>query len=170
MDQKIKDFTSGPILGPLLAFSMPILLALFLQALYGAVDLLIVGKYAFAQDVSGVAVGSQMMATITNLVSSFAMGTTILLGQNIGAGNRQAGGRIIGTSIVMFIIVGLLLTVLTPLLAGTLASLMNAPEEAFIETSRYISICGLGSIMIVAYNVFGSIMRGLGDSKTPLMT
>ena len=170
MEQKIKDFTSGPILGPLLAFSMPILLALFLQALYGAVDLLIVGKYAFAQDVSGVAVGSQMMATITNLVSSFAMGTTILLGQNIGAGNRQAGGRIIGTSIVMFLIVGLFLTVLTPILSTTLASLMNTPEEAFAETSRYISICGLGSIMIVAYNVLGSIMRGLGDSKTPLMT
>ena len=98
------------------------------------------------------------------------MGTTILLGQNIGAGNRQAGGRIIGTSIVMFLIVGLLLTVLTPLLSGTLASLMNAPEEAFDKTSRYISICGLGSIMIVAYNVLGSIMRGLGDSKTPLLT
>ena len=77
MDQKIRDFTSGPILGPHFAFSMPILLALFLQALYGAADLLIVGKYAFAQDVSGVAVGSQMMQTITSLVSSFAMGTTI---------------------------------------------------------------------------------------------
>ena len=51
--EQIKDFTRGPILGPLLAFSMPILLALFLQALYGAVDLLVVGKYALAQDVSG---------------------------------------------------------------------------------------------------------------------
>lgn len=70
MEQKIKYFTSGPILGPLLAFSMPILLALFLQALYGAVDLLIVGKYAFAQDVSGVAVGSQMMAISINSSTS----------------------------------------------------------------------------------------------------
>ena len=68
------DFTRGPIVGPLLRFSLPILLALFLQALYGAVDLLVVGKYAMAQDVSGVAVGSQIMGTITNLVSSFAMG------------------------------------------------------------------------------------------------
>ena len=114
MDQKINDFTVGPILGPLLSFSMPILFALFLQALYGAVDLLIVGKYAFAQDVSGVAVGSQIMHTLTSLVSSFAMGTTILLGQNIGAGNRAAGGKIIGTSILLFASVGLVMTAAIP--------------------------------------------------------
>ena len=170
MDQKINDFTVGPILGPLLSFSMPILFALFLQALYGAVDLLIVGKYAFAQDVSGVAVGSQIMHTLTSLVSSFAMGTTILLGQNIGAGNRAAGGKIIGTSILLFASVGLVMTAAIPILSGVLASLMNAPTEAFEETKQYISICGLGSVMIVAYNVLGSIMRGLGDSKTPLLT
>ena len=136
MDQKINDFTVGPILGPLLSFSMPILFALFLQALYGAVDLLIVGKYAFAQDVSGVAVGSQIMHTLTSLVSSFAMGTTILLGQNIGAGNRTAGGKIIGTSILLFTSVGLLMTAAIPILSGVLASLMNAPKEAFEETKQ----------------------------------
>ena len=168
--EQIKDFTKGPILRPLLAFSMPILLALFLQALYGAVDLLVVGKYALARDVSGVAVGSQIMQTITGLVSSFAMGTTILLGQKIGAGRRDEGGRIIGTSAVIFFLVGAALTVLVPLLSAALARAMNAPEEAFAETRRYIAICGFGSVMIVAYNVLGSVMRGLGDSRTPLMT
>ena len=168
--EQIKDFTKGPILRPLLAFSMPILLALFLQALYGAVDLLVVGKYALARDVSGVAVGSQIMQTVTGLVSSFAMGTTILLGQKIGAGRRDEGGRIIGTSVVIFFLVGAALTVLVPLLSAALARAMNAPEEAFAETRRYIAICGFGSVMIVAYNVLGSVMRGLGDSRTPLMT
>ena len=168
--EQIKDFTRGPILRPLLAFSMPILLALFLQALYGAVDLLVVGKYALARDVSGVAVGSQIMQTVTGLVSSFAMGTTILLGQKIGAGRRDEGGRIIGTSAVIFFLVGAALTVLVPLLSAALARAMNAPEEAFAETRRYIAICGFGSVMIVAYNVLGSVMRGLGDSRTPLMT
>ena len=140
--EQIKDFTRGPILRPLLAFSMPILLALFLQALYGAVDLLVVGKYALARDVSGVAVGSQIMQTVTGLVSSFAMGTTILLGQKIGAGRRDEGGRIIGTSVVIFFLVGAALTVLVPLLSAALARAMNV----------------------------GSVMRGLGDSRTPLMT
>ena len=164
------DFTKGPIVGPLLRFSLPILLALFLQALYGAVDLLVVGKYAAPADVSGVAVGSQIMMTITNLISSFAMGTTILLGQKLGEGDRASGGRIIGTSIVLFFAVGVALTALIPLLSGALAQAMNAPAEAFAETKRYIAICGGGSVMIVAYNVLGSVMRGMGDSRTPLIT
>ena len=163
------DFTRGPIVGPLLRFSLPILLALFLQALYGAVDLLVVGKYAAAADLSGVAVGSQIMMTITQLISSFAMGTTILLGQKIGEGDRASGGRIIGTSIVLFFAVGVALTALIPLLSDALAQAMNAPAEAFAETKRYIAICG-GSVMIVAYNVLGSVMRGMGDSRTPLIT
>ena len=142
----------------------------FLQALYGAVDLLVVGKYALAQDVSGVAVGSQIMTTITGLVSSFAMGTTVLLGQKIGAGKKEEGGRIIGTSVVIFFLTGAALTALIPLLSSALARAMNAPEESFAETQRYIAICGMGSVMIVAYNVLGSIMRGLGDSRTPLIT
>ena len=164
------DFTNGPIVGPLLKFSLPILLALFLQALYGAVDLMVVGKFALARDVSGVAVGSQIMLTVTGLISSLAMGTTILLGQKLGEGNAKYCGRIIGTSIVLFFAVGLVFTVLIPLCSNQLAALMNAPEEAFAQTARYIAICGAGSLMIVAYKVLGSIMRGLGDSNTPLIT
>ena len=81
MDRHI-DFTEGKILGPLLRFVLPVLFAMFLQSLYGAVDLFVVGKFAGAEDVSAVSTGSQIMMTITNLVTSFAMGTTILLGQH----------------------------------------------------------------------------------------
>ena len=82
-EQRI-DFTTGPIVAPLLKFAGPVLLALFLQAMYGAVDLLVVGKFASPADVSAVSTGSQIMMTITNLISSLCMGITILLGQKIG--------------------------------------------------------------------------------------
>ncbi|MBR1692548.1 MAG: MATE family efflux transporter, partial [Lachnospiraceae bacterium] len=170
MNEKNIDFTRGEILKPLLLFAVPILFALFLQALYGAVDLLVVGKFATSMDVSGVAVGSQIMLTITNLISSLAMGATIFLGQKIGEGDTKKGGEIIGTTIVLFLVIGVLLTALLPLSSGALAALMNAPEEAFSQTKQYIAICGGGSIMIIAYNVIGSIFRGIGDSKTPLLT
>ena len=81
--EKNNTFTQGRILKPLILFALPVLLALFLQAMYGAVDLLIVGKFASSADVSAVSTGSQIMMTLTNLVSSFAMGTTVLLGQQI---------------------------------------------------------------------------------------
>ena len=164
------NFTEGKIIGPLLRFAGPILFALFLQSMYGAVDLLIVGKFADAADVSAVSTGSQIMMTLTNLVSSLAMGMTILLAQKIGEKKPEEGGRIIGTGILLFLLIGILMTILASGLSPQLAALMNAPVEAFDLTTSYIRICGLGMIVIIAYNLIGSIFRGIGDSQTPLIT
>ena len=163
-------FTQGKILSPLILFAFPVLCALFLQAMYGAVDLLIVGKFASSADVSAVSTGSQIMMTITNLVSSFAMGTTILLGQQIGCGERKNGGRTVGTGIVMLTVFAVIMTVLLVLFAPQVSSLMNAPKEAFEKTVGYVRICGGGMLVIIAYNLIGCIFRGLGDSRTPLLT
>ena len=167
---KRNDFTQGKILGPLLSFAMPVLFALFLQAMYGAVDLLVVGKFGTSADVSAVSTGSQIMMTITHLLSGLSMGTTIFLGQKLGEGKAEQGGKIIGASIWLFLVIGLVFTVLVPLGAGVLADTMNAPVEAFDLTVDYIRICGFGIIVIIAYNLIGSIFRGMGDSKTPLIT
>ena len=102
MEQRI-DFTSGKIVGPLLKFAGPVLLALFLQAMYGAVDLLIVGQFSTSADVSAVSTGSQIMLTITNLISSLCMGMTIFLGQKIGEKKAHEGGQIIGSGLVLFL-------------------------------------------------------------------
>ena len=163
-------FTQGKILKPLIMFAFPVLCALFLQAMYGAVDLLIVGKFASSADVSAVSTGSQIMMTITNLVSSFAMGTTILLGQQSGCGERKNGGRTVGTGIVMFTVIAVIMTVLLVIFAPQVSSLMNAPKEAFEKTVGYVRICGGGMLVIIAYNLIGCIFRGLGDSRTPLLT
>lgn len=169
MDQKV-TFTEGKILKSLILFAMPVLFALFLQAMYGAFDLLIVGKFASSADVSAVSTGSQIMMTLTNLVSSFAMGTTILLGQQIGSGKKKEGGRTVGTAILMFAVIAVIMTVLLVVFAPQLSSIMNAPAVAFDKTVGYVRICGGGMLVIVAYNLIGCIFRGLGDSRTPLLT
>ena len=143
---------------------------MLLQAMYGAVDLIIVGQFAHSSDVSAVSTGSQMMMTITNLVTSFAMGTTILLGQRIGEGRGREGGAVIGGSISLFAVIAAVFTLLIPLLRNQLSAVMHAPKEAFSQTAAYICICGIGSAFIIAYNLIGSIFRGIGDSRTPLMT
>lgn len=168
--QKKSNFTSGPILSPLLSFALPVLGALILQAMYGAVDLMVVGQFSTAGDVSAVSTGSQLMNTITTVITGLSMGTTILLGQRIGEGRSEEAGHIIGGSIWLFGIAGLVISLLTPLFSSPLCSLMHAPEEAFAQTVQYVAICGGGSVFIVAYNVLGSVFRGMGDSKTPLMT
>lgn len=163
-------FTEGKILKPLIWFAVPVLFALFLQAMYGAVDLLIVGKFASSADVSAVSTGSQIMMTLTNLVSSFAMGTTILLGQQIGSGKKEEGGETVGTAMILFAGIAVVMTLVLVVFAPQVSSLMNAPEEAFEKTVDYVRICGSGMLVIIAYNLIGCIFRGLGDSRTPLLT
>ena len=164
------DFTKGKIMKSLVLFAGPVLFAMFLQALYSAADLLIVGKFATSADVSGVAIGSQLMTTLTNMIVSFATGATIYLAQKIGEKNAHEGGMIIGNSILFFGLMGLVMSLALPFLSMPLSHLLNAPKESFLQTKHYIMICGAGSIMIVAYNVLGAIFRGIGDSTTPLIT
>ncbi len=168
--EKKTTFTEGKILGPLILFALPVLFALFLQAMYGAVDLLIVGKFATSADVSAVSTGSQIMMTLTNLISSFAMGTTVYLGQQIGCGKKEDSGRTVGNAMIMFGIIAVIMTILLVLFAPQISSVMNAPAEAFDKTVAYVRICGGGMVMIVAYNLIGCIFRGIGDSRTPLLT
>ncbi len=163
------NFTEGAILSPLLRFMLPVLFAMFLQAMYGAVDLLVVGQFATNADVSGVSTGSQIVLTLTNLIVSFAMGITVTVGQKIGQKRPEEASKAVGTGIMIFTVVGLVFTLISIVLASPLAAVMNAPEEAFDITVKYIRICGGGFLVITAYNLLGSIFRGLGDSKTPLI-
>lgn len=164
------QFTEGKIFAPLIKFALPVLLALCLQAMYGAVDLLVVGQFGTAADVSAVATGSQMMQMITAIITGLAMGTTILLGQAIGKKKFEEAGDIIGSGICFFIVLAIVITVVMMFATRPFAVFMQAPEEAFGKTVSYVKICSLGAVFIVAYNVLGSVFRGMGDSKTPLLT
>jgi len=163
------DFTHGAILPKLLRFAVPILGALILQAMYGAVDLLVVGRCAGSADVSAVATGGEIMHTLTAFITGVAMGTTVLLGQRLGEQRIGELGSIVGSSIFMFGTAGVVLSVVIPLFAPQFCLWMHAPEQAFLQTVQYVSVCAGGSLFIVAYNVLGSVFRGIGDSKTPLL-
>lgn len=165
-----QNFTKGKILMPLVKFALPVLAAIFLQTMYGAVDMLVVGQFAQAADVSAVSTGSWLMQLVTAFVVGIAMGTTILLGRKIGEGRAEEGGRIIGASIMLFIIIGVVITVIMEAFAVPIARIMQTPPEAFDATVSYVRICSAGAVFIVAYNVIGSIFRGLGDSRMPLLT
>lgn len=164
------NLTEGKIFTTLVRFAVPVAFTLFLQALYGGVDLLIVGQFADTANVSGVATGSMILSTITNVITGLSMGITILVGERIGKKDKKGAGRAIGGGIFFFIIFGIILTLVMLFGAEFLARLLHAPDEAFAETVNYIRICGGGSLFIVAYNVLGAIFRGIGDSKTPLIT
>lgn len=170
MKTKKLSLTEGNILSSLIRFAIPVLAALFLQALYGGVDLLVVGRFSQTADVSGVATGSMIMHTVTAVITGLAMGITVLVGQSVGENDSRKASRSIGSGICLFAVFAVVLTACFMFGSEAVARFMQAPEEAFSQTVEYIRICAAGSVFIVAYNVLGSVFRGIGDSKTPLMT
>ena len=165
-----RSLTSGGIFYSLARFSLPVLLTLFLQALYGGVDLLVVGQFASTTDVSGVSTGSMLLSTFTMLVTGLSMGPTVTVGEAIGSGSPKEAGRAVLAGLTLLGSLAVLLTLGLALFAQPLAALLDAPPEAMDHTVAYIRICGLGMVFIVAYNFLGAVLRGAGDAKTPLYT
>ena len=163
------DFTQGNILKKLVLFMMPVLGALVLQAAYGAVDLLVVGRFGSTSGLSAVSTGSQVLNLVTFVVIQFAMGITVLIARYLGEKRPEQIGSVIGGSAVVFAMMSLGLFIVMVCFAHPISVIMQAPAEAVDLTSSYIRICGSGIFFIVAYNLLSAIFRGLGDSKSPLL-
>ena len=163
------DFTQGSILKKLFWFMLPILGALVLQAAYGAVDLLVVGKFGSTAGLSAVSTGSQVLNLVTFVVTQFAMGITVLIARYIGEKKTGQIGEVLGGAAVVFTIISIGLFILMVCFAKPISVLMQAPTEAVSLTTVYVRICGSGIFFIVAYNVLAAVFRGLGDSRSPLI-
>lgn len=163
------DFTEGSILKKLVAFMFPVLGALILQAAYGAVDLLVVGRFGSTSGLSAVSTGSQVLNLVTFVVIQLAMGITVLIARYLGEKRPEQIGSVIGGSAIVFAIISAILFVIMVGFARPISVLMQAPAEAVDLTTSYVRICGGGILFIVAYNLLAAIFRGLGDSKSPLL-
>lgn len=163
------DFTQGSILKKLVAFMMPALGALILQAAYGAVDLLVVGRFGSTSGLSAVSTGSQVLNLVTFVVVQFAMGITVLIARYLGEKKPEKIGAVIGGGAIVFTIISVVLFIVMVCFAHPISIFMQAPEEAVDLTASYVRICGGGIFFIVAYNLLSAIFRGLGDSKSPLL-
>lgn len=159
----------GNVLKALMIFAIPYMISNLLQVLYGSVDLLVVGQFGQTSDVSGVSIGSQVMSLMTNFVLGLTTGVTVLLGQYVGANEEKKLSKTVGAGIVLSIIIAMIFTILLLMFNQQIVSLMNTPDSAIEATRNYLFVCSIGVVFIVGYNVVSSILRGLGDSKTPLL-
>ena len=169
MSKKEISFTEGPVFQSLLRFAIPVLGALILQAAYGAVDLLIVGKFGNASSISAVGTGSSFMQMATFIITSLAMGSTVIIGHHIGEQKPKEAGNAVGTTIILFLIIAVIMTFVLEFAAGGIAHLLQAPAESFDKTILYIRICSAGIVIIIAYNVISGVLRGVGNANLPLL-
>ncbi len=167
---KIEDrLTTGSVFKTLISFTLPILISMALQILYGSVDMLIVSNFSSVADVSGVATASQLMALITTICTGLATGATIYIGHQIGKGKTSEIGSTIVSSVTIFMAVSLIIAVTLLVFKSQTIEILNTPEKAISQTSDYLFYATLGIPMIFAYNILSSIFRGMGDSTTPLI-
>lgn len=168
MKEQKNNLLEGSIIKTLIYFTWPFLLAMLLQTMYGAADLIIVGRFSSTSEVAGVAVGSQVMALVTNLIVGFTSGITVLLGKYIGAGDKKKLRRLLGSSIILFFILALVIVVGMFVFNERIIAIMHTPQEAVGAVRNYLLVCNLGVFFIMGYNIVRGILMGLGDSKTPL--
>lgn len=162
------DLTQGSVGKNLIMFAMPYLLSSFMQTFYGMADLFVVGLYNGSETTTAVSIGSQVMHMLTVIIIGFVLGTTVHIGQCIGAKDGKKASGTVGTSAVFFAVFAVGLTAVLLLCTGPIVHVMLTPEEAVTETRTYLAICFAGIPLIMAYNVISGIFRGSGDSKRPM--
>ena len=162
------NYTTGSVFKNILIFSLPYLFSYFLQTLYGMADLFIIGQFEGVASTTAISIGSQVMHMLTVMIVGLAMGATVSIGQATSANNRKEAASDIGNTVTLFLLLSLVLTVVLLVLVKPVVSIMSTPSEAVNGTIAYLTICFIGIPFITAYNIISSILRGMGDSKSPM--
>lgn len=158
----------GKLYPSLIQFTIPFLLSSLLQNLYGTVDLLVIGNFSTKANVSAVATGAEIMALVTMFLLGLTTGATVLIGQFLGARQEKTVAQVIGNSIFVFGGISVFMMGIFLLVHPFLLRVLNIPSVAEASARTYTMICCLGIPLIVGYNTVCAILRGMGDSKSPL--
>lgn len=163
-----RDLTKGSILGNIIFFSLPFLLSYFLQTLYGLADLFIIGQFCLVDSTTAVSIGSQVMHMVTVMIVGLAMGSTVLIGKAVGAKDDQKRNEAVGNTASLFLIISVVVAMVLLILTNQVVDIMSTPEEAIPGAQKYLLVCFAGIPFITAYNIISSVLRGMGDSKSPM--
>ncbi|MDR2304884.1 MAG: MATE family efflux transporter [Treponema sp.] len=161
------NLSSGNVLSKLVLFAIPFLLSNLVQSFYNVADMLIVGNFAGTGSMSGVNIGGQVTFILTNTVIGLCIGGTVLIGQYLGAGNRDALEKVTATLITVLLISSLVLTAVMLAVRIPVLRLIQTPEESFAESNIYLTVTLTGLVFIFGYNALAGILRGMGNSKHP---
>ena len=163
-----KDMTSGSPMKMIFWFTFPIFIGNVFQQFYNMADAVIVGKFVGTKALAAVGSTGTIMFLINGFVIGMTAGFTVLTAQKFGAGDMKAMRKSVTGAALLSLVIGLLLTVLFMVFMKPLLTLMNTPNDIFIDAYAYIMIISGGILAQMLYNLLASILRALGDSKVPL--
>lgn len=163
------DMTKGSEAGHIIRFALPLLFGNILQQLYNVADTVIVGKYLGDDALAAVGATGSITYLFFTLCIGLAVGVGIIISQYFGAGMiKQVKSAVFNSALVMGLF-GVGISVVSVILAEPLLRMLNTPENILPVSAGYMRIACAGTIAVAAYNWINSVMRSLGDSKTPLV-
>lgn len=163
-----KDMTSGNTVKLIMIFSIPLLIGNIFQQFYSMVDTIIVGRYLGVDALAAVGNTGSMIFLINGFITGLTSGFSIMVAQKFGAKDEQGLKRAVSSSIILCSIAVILVTLLSISSSKFLLNLMNTPANIIDDSVKYINIIYAGTIAVLSYNMISSILRALGDSRTPL--
>ena len=164
-----RDLTQGGVTGLLLTFAFPLLCSNLLQTVYNMVDMVVIGQFVGKTGLSAVSIGGDVLGFVTFLIMGFSNAGQVIISQYIGAGRQDRVKGTIGTMFTLTFAMAVVLSLVFGLFLNQFLALMNTPEECLQYTWEYSVICIMGMVFIYGYNLVSAILRGMGDSKRPLM-
>ena len=163
------DMTTGSIPKLLLQFAVPLLLANLVQQLYNSVDMIIVGKVVGNAGTVGVSTGGEVAALLTFIATSFGMAGQVYAAQLMGRQRWDMIGEMFRTVLSFMLLVSLICMAMCLIFCTPLLQALNCPEEAFCQAKSYMRIVSFGLPFVFGYNAVSGVMRGMGESKKPLL-
>lgn len=163
------DFTRGDITKHLLKFMLPLLLAGMLNSLYNAIDTIVIGRYAGTAGNVAVSTGGKILMVITLFSNAMAGAGQVVLSQQLGQGRREQINATIGTLFTLLLGMALMFGTVFILLSRNVIQWLNTPEGAFDGALAYMRITSLGMPLLFGYNACCTVLRGMGDSRNPLL-
>lgn len=164
-----RDMTVGSPARNILLFAIPLLIGNFAQQLYNTVDAMVVGHYISDAALGAVGATGPMLNLMLVLFMGISTGASIVVSQYFGAKNREDLSRAVGSTIVLTFWSGLIITVLGMALTRPLLVLLGTPAGMLDMAVDYLAIIFLGVTACAYYNILGGVLRGLGDSVSPLL-
>lgn len=167
-DRYEMDMCSGPILGKMMRFALPLMFSSILQLLFNAADIVVVGR--FAGDTALAAVGStgSLVNLITNIFMGLSVGANVVAARALGARDDLSVQRTVHTSMLVALVSGAFLTIVGVVGAHKFLEWMGSPDDVIDLAAKYLRIYFVGMVAMMVYNFGSAILRAVGDTKRPL--
>lgn len=163
------NLTEGPIMRTLLIFAIPIVLTNLIQQLYSLVDVIVIGQFVGNAGTVGVNTGGEISDLLTPVAMGFSTAGQIYIAQLTGAGDEKGVKRSIGTLLSFMMLLSMGLAVVTIVFCDPILTVLNCPAEAWSQAKSYMIITAIGLPFIFGYNAVVGVLRGMGESKRPLI-